>query len=126
MPRFVVLRHELSSEAERASHWDLMFESGGVLCTWALASEPDSTSPTDAEQLADHRLAYLDYEGPVSGARGSVTRWDWGDCELIEQSELRWRVHVQGRRLSGVFVIERAQPAGHSWRVSFGADPTSG
>ncbi len=28
--------------------------------------------------LPEHRLAYLDYEGPVSGNRGSVKRWDAG------------------------------------------------
>ena len=29
-----------------------------------------------AEALGDHRLDYLDYEGPVSGDRGLVSRWD--------------------------------------------------
>ena len=40
----------------------------------------------DAEVLPDHRLAYLDYEGPISGDRGSVTRWDRGTYDVEHQS----------------------------------------
>ena len=34
-----------------------------------------------ATALGDHRVAYLDYEGPVSGNRGTVRRWDHGSYE---------------------------------------------
>ena len=70
MPRFVVLEHVRPEDR----HWDLMLESGDALATWALKHSPDSAQPIAAEQLPDHRLAYLDYEGPISGGRGAVTR----------------------------------------------------
>ncbi len=75
MPRFVILCHE----NHRGAHFDFMLESGDVLKTWALPQPPASGVEIECEALADHRLAYLDYEGPVSGGRGSVARWDRGD-----------------------------------------------
>jgi len=89
VPRFVLLLHECPDERPRPTHCDLMLEAGDELQTWSLATLPcgwgglkgvkfaDSNSVA-AEQLADHRLAYLDYEGPVSGDRGSVKRLDFG------------------------------------------------
>src|SRR5204862_462785 len=72
MPRFVILEHD---HPER--HWDFMLEAGPVLRTWRLAKAPDATGIRIAAQpLGDHRALYLDYEGPLSGARGTVTRWD--------------------------------------------------
>ncbi|HEV2971076.1 MAG TPA: DNA polymerase ligase N-terminal domain-containing protein [Pirellulales bacterium] len=69
-------------------HWDLMLESGAALRTWALAAEPASDILIAAEQLPDHRLAYLDYEGPISGDRGTVIRWDAGHFELLSETPL--------------------------------------
>ena len=83
MPRFVILRHEGRDPEQPSVHWDLMLESGGILRTWALAALPAAGEPITAEQLPDHRLHYLDYEGPLSGNRGSVTRWDHGSFELV-------------------------------------------
>ena len=77
MPRFVILEHD-----HPRLHWDLMLEHEGALRTWRLASAPTRPGDViDAEALGDHRLAYLDYEGAVSGERGTVTRWDGGDYE---------------------------------------------
>jgi hypothetical protein len=75
-----------------------MLEVGEFLQTWALNELPrdwqldadhglsnSNSNSVDAERLADHRLAYLDYEGPVSGDRGSVRQLDAGTfCELQE------------------------------------------
>ena len=73
--RFVILRHDMPASAPRATHWDFMVESGeGVLRTWALEREPAAKVDIPALALADHRLAYLEYEGPVSGDQGHVTR----------------------------------------------------
>ena len=74
MPRFVILEHD-----HPALHWDLMLECGDVLKTWRLAAVPTSAGAIRAEPVPDHRRLYLDYEGPVSGNRGQVKRWDWGD-----------------------------------------------
>lgn len=55
-----------------------MLDAGDVLRTWALGERPDSRGVRPAERLADHRREYLTYEGPISGGRGTVSRWDEG------------------------------------------------
>lgn len=39
-----------------------------------------------AERLADHRAAYLEYEGEVTGGRGQVVRAASGDAEVLFES----------------------------------------
>jgi hypothetical protein len=94
MPRFVVLEHD-----HPFLHWDLMLEAAGALRTWRLADPP--TGPVSAEPLPDHRVEYLDYEGPVSGDRGQVRRWDAGMYEMVEQSSQAPRLIFHGQRLKG-------------------------
>jgi hypothetical protein len=106
MPRFVILRHETPPGYERPSHWDLMLESGGVLRTWALAKEPVVGSTQTVEPLGDHRIAYLDYEGPVSGGRGTVSRCDEGEYVVVEDSPARLQVNLIGRAVQAVLTIE--------------------
>ena len=79
--RFVVLHHQVPEEGDvaelvaRGSHYDLMLESNQILQTWALTKWPLAIGEsTAARELPPHRLAYLDYEGPISGNRGTVTR----------------------------------------------------
>jgi hypothetical protein len=102
MPRFVVLTHD-----HPVLHWDLMLEQGGFLRTWRLVRPPDEASQNDAEALPDHRRAYLDYEGPVSGDRGMVARWDAGTYETVESTNDRIVIQLAGRKLSGVASLER-------------------
>lgn len=78
MPRFVLLTHD-----HPVWHWDLMLERDGVLHTWRLNAEPLSTCRIIAMPLPDHRLMYLEYEGPVSQHRGTVQRWDHGEYEVV-------------------------------------------
>ena len=107
MPRFVVLRHSLPTESERPTHWDWMFETNGALETWAteplelpmdnidelLLTRPYSVR---AQRLQDHRLAYLDYEGPVSENRGSVARILQGTYSCLDQSRRQRQLAVSG------------------------------
>jgi hypothetical protein len=125
MPRFVVLRHEFPVDHPRATHWDLMLEWGTKLRTWALAEEPFSDVETEAEPLADHRLEYLDYEGPVSGNRGSVVRWDSGEYRLQASDDGLVDAVLAGKRLRGRLRLCKV-PESHFWRVSFSAEPTIG
>ena len=75
--RFVVLRHE----GVAPPHYDIMFESapGEALWTWRSEVWPLAEGAELVRQ-ADHRRLYLDYEGLVSGNRGSVTRFAEGEC----------------------------------------------
>ena len=131
MPRFVLLYHELPPHSGRSSHYDLMLERDGALRTWALEQEPQPGRETRATALADHRLAYLDYEGPVSNERGEVTRCDRGEYTSLDEAAGEWRVRLSGERFRGVLLLKRAadtaansaeEPAqegaaAHSWVV---------
>jgi hypothetical protein len=119
MPRFVVLEHELPADANRGRHWDLMLETDQALTTWAISQPPDTPCDIDALALPDHRLAYLDYEGPVSGNRGTVTRWDRGGYEMLERASGVTRVRLDGTRLRGVATLKTDD----AQRVSFSFEP---
>lgn len=105
MPRYVILRHELPPGNERASHYDVMFDTGETLRTWAIDAPPDLPQEQPAQKLPDHRRDYLTYEGPVSGNRGSVTRWDEGDYETKTDDGQAFVVEVTGQRLCGMIRI---------------------
>lgn len=74
MARFVILEHDHPTR-----HWDLLLESGDHLRAWRLAEAPTRQGQRmTIVPLPNHRLLYLEYEGPLSGERGSVQRWDAG------------------------------------------------
>jgi hypothetical protein len=102
MPRFVILEHDQPN-----LHWDFMLETGDVLRTWRLAEAPNFGTAIQATAIGDHRKLYLDYEGPVSGGRGSVTRWDDGTYDGIELADERVQARLCGRRLDAVILLER-------------------
>lgn len=110
MPRFVLLRHECPPEQGTSSHWDLMLERDGALMTWRLAALPAAGEPLAATRLADHRLAYLDVEGPVSGGRGEVQRVDKGEYLLLDETPSELQVELYGEKLNWRGVLPRAVP----------------
>ena len=105
--RFVVLRHEPGAAGPRKLHWDLMLEFGGSLRTWALEHEPHVKEEILADELPRHRLDYLDYEGPVSGGRGIVSRFDRGTFEVVEDSPDRFCADLNGELLRGRLELTR-------------------
>jgi hypothetical protein len=115
MPRFVVLEHD----SPRGLHWDLMLQQDQLLATWALAQPPDADGPVAAERLFNHRLVYLDYEGPVSDGRGNVTSWDQGTYEVRSRSEHVWTVLLAGRRLIGEATLRRMPGEETAWEFTF-------
>jgi len=118
MPRYVILRHEKPPEL----HFDLMLERDGVLKTWSLAQPPELGVEIEAEALPDHRLAYLDYEGPISGDRGFVTRWDRGNYDIERESESEMIVRFAGEKLVGRAVLCHVSNSENSWRLSVGSE----
>jgi DNA polymerase ligase (LigD)-like protein len=117
MPRFVILQHD-----HPELHWDLMLQAGTTLRTWRLARAPDKPGDTiEATAIGDHRPMYLDYEGPVSGGRGRVTRWDHGTYEEeiagSVRSEERIVVRLEGNHVQGIAVLERM--GGDRWSFQF-------
>jgi hypothetical protein len=106
MARFVVLEHDYPE-----LHWDFMLEVGSALHTWRLAQPPQSPGKAiETVRLADHRLEYLDYEGPVSGDRGTVRRWDRGSFEvLVNRAGEALRVRIVGENVCGVGILDLSE-----------------
>jgi hypothetical protein len=111
MPRFVILEHDYPER-----HWDFMLEMGEVLRTWKLSMPPRVGQPINAELSFDHRLHYLDYEGPISGNRGSVVRWDGGSFAWQEEGDTHLRVDLQGTRYAGA--VELVRQSDHKWHLT--------
>jgi len=112
--RYVVLRHT----GYGSDHFDLMIEpapGAERLLTWRSAAWPlaDGAALT---ALGSHRRAYLEYEGPVSGGRGTVSRVAEGRCH-VEQAEDGWLVEFDGGdawRLGDIARrMSRYDPASH-------------
>src|SRR5260370_21717475 len=119
MPRYVIVEHDWLTR-----HWDFMLEVGDALEAWKLPTPPAANVEISAEKTFDHRLMYLDYEGPISGDRGSVQRWDAGSYELIvEKSRARSKrdpidrrvIQLAGKRLEGM--LEMTCREGGNWTL---------
>lgn len=121
MPRYVVLRHETPLDHVRPLHWDLMLEAEGGLWTWALPAEPRLQQTLVAERLADHRTAYLDYEGPISRDRGEVRRIMQGDFAYQQVSDDCIELQVESGDLPARVRFLR-QADGQCWNVTFEED----
>ncbi|MEL7238710.1 MAG: hypothetical protein AAGK78_07595 [Planctomycetota bacterium] len=82
-------------------HHDLMIDLGGEgLATWRCPRWPmrdgDVLTP-----IAEHRRAYLEYEGPTASGRGSVRRVERGTCYIIDNC-VRFGMSETWWTLSGV------------------------
>ena len=106
MYRFVILYHQSPTE----DHWDVMLEMGSALTTWSIPPQslPGSPFVCPAIRLPDHRKHYLDYEGKVSGNRGTVSRIDAGTYEPL--SPTMFLLHeafiLHGTNFSGKLTVE--------------------
>ena len=120
MLRFVVLRHELPPDSPRGSHFDLMLEEGGTLRTWACDQLPALGQSVTAQRLPDHRLAYLNYEGPVAG-RGEVTRVIAGEYVFVAETEDELLVRLTGENIRALLSIQKLSEEPQRWRVSLAA-----
>ncbi|MCG6155579.1 DNA polymerase ligase N-terminal domain-containing protein [Rubinisphaera margarita] len=131
MPRFVILEHD-----HPFLHWDLMFEAGTVLRTWRL-TRPLGSNPAPsehdlhrtaevtripAEELPDHRMHYLDYEGPVSRNRGSVKQVESGWFHLLSATADCWELRLEGNHASGFVSLNRIAVDSAEWVLAFMPD----
>lgn len=110
MPRYVILSHD-----HPVPHFDLMLEAGLALRTWRLPSAPRPGQILAAEPLPDHRLTYLDYEGPVSGGRGTVRQWDAGCYDVLAETSSVLAVLLRGRVLRAQAVYSESEGVA-AWR----------
>jgi hypothetical protein len=114
--RFAILEHRWDGV-----HWDFLVEDGPALRTWAVDSPIVEGVDLPARELPAHRLLYLDYEGEISGGRGTVKRLDEGTCEALEWGDDRVRLAIKGGQLVGLVelwcVVEEGR---RSWRFRLG------
>lgn len=117
MDRFVILEHRWNGV-----HWDLMLQHGAVLRTWALDELPIPGRDVAARALADHRVIYLEYEGPISGDRGTVRRIDTGCYKAREWSKDRVVVELAGSTFRGELELRLNVTPGFAarWLVRLG------
>jgi hypothetical protein len=114
--RFAILEHDWNGV-----HWDFLVEDGPSLRSWAIDSPIVEGVDLPARSLPTHRAIYLEYEGEVSGGRGTVRRWDWGTCEVVEWSEERVKLTVRGGQLVGSVEVWRVEEEGRPcWRFRLG------
>lgn len=123
MPRYVILEHDWPEQ-----HWDFMLEAGPVLETWKLSAAPAPGISIPAEKSFDHRLMYLDYEGPISGDRGTVIRWDAGSYEMLSETSRarstqendRRVIQLRGTRMQGK--VEWTCQCEPNWIIRFSGE----
>jgi len=108
--RFVILKHD-----HPHLHWDFMLEVDDALRAWRLAERPVCGKQIAAEYTFEHRLMYLDYEGPVSNNRGSVKRWDGGVYRqfLTADQANALELELDGGRICGRVRLTRQ--SGNHW-----------
>ncbi|MCL2646262.1 MAG: hypothetical protein FWD61_04545 [Phycisphaerales bacterium] len=101
--RFVVLLHERHGEGGGA-HYDFFLEVPGreKLMAWRVSRGPEEWGKVDdkelgVERIADHRKVYLEYEGEISGGRGTVKRVAEGVARVVKMTEKEIRVRVEGK-----------------------------
>src|SRR5437762_283934 len=137
MPRFVLLYHDCLPNYVRPPHWDFMLESADMLRTWALeqlphnwlaawsrtaAADPRCPSIADGNAvsvalLGGHRLEYLEFEGSLSGERGSVMRVAAGTYSTEYESADRWQITLSGTEISGQLQISRLSSTDPEWTL---------
>ncbi len=120
LPRFVILEHDYPLR-----HWDFMLENGDRLRAWKLLDNPEDLLKQSkqgfsirANTAQNHRLIYLDYEGPVSSNRGFVTQFDKGTFDWVENNNEQVKIHLNGQRLKGIAELTKDNIL-DDWHLAF-------
>lgn len=108
---FVVQEHWAT-----AHHFDLRLEVDGAMRSWAVPKEPsmDPAVKRLAIEVADHSIAYNEFEGEIDGGRVEI--WDRGSYEQggrVPWPEALERGHavfvLHGEKLRGGFALQRTR-----------------
>src|SRR5262245_48918907 len=144
MARMVLLLHELP---DGSSHYDWMIQKPSVPVVGAVRGTGAEPGPEErclitfrvteridlpqvqgflAERLADHRYAYLDYEGPISGNRGSVRRMAEGFVQSVEELAKEGTISVRCSFAGGGEGVWNGVLLGDRWRFAALRSPSAG
>jgi DNA ligase D-like protein (predicted 3'-phosphoesterase) len=108
---FVVQEHWAT-----AHHFDLRLEVDGAMRSWAVPKGPsmDPAVKRLAIEVADHSIAYNEFEGEIDGGRVEI--WDRGSYEQggrVPWPEALERGHavfvLHGEKLEGGFALQRTR-----------------
>lgn len=105
--RYAILRHEGIDDP----HFDLLFETapGSMLAAWRSPCWPlEMDRPI--QRLPDHRPMYLDYEGEISGGRGSVTRAKGGSHIVRQDHPVLLIIELDDGTVLRLFRSEESYP----------------
>jgi bifunctional non-homologous end joining protein LigD len=124
--RYVVHRHHATR-----LHWDVRLEMRGILASWAVPNGPplEAGKRRLAVHTEDHPIEYLTFHGviPDGYGAGSMTIWDTGTYEMIEEKPNELKIRMKGTRLDGEWVIvQTRQNEGRDWlMIKHGTPPKS-
>lgn len=109
-PVYVIHEHH----AKRL-HWDLRFEMGNVLKSWALPKgAPMEGERRLAVQVEDHPVEYAAFEGTIPEGNygaGKVMIWDSGTFDIESRKEKKIIINIHGRKLKGRYCLLFFKPA---------------
>ncbi|HTV48756.1 MAG TPA: hypothetical protein VMG59_09975 [Phycisphaerae bacterium] len=120
--RYAILRHSRQQDV----HWDLLLElpERALLATWQMHTDPAGWNgsskgefSTTVRALPDHRRIYLEYEGPISGDRGQVTRVEEGQFQLLEIMENKLVMELSGKSFHGRIELTLMDSAAGLWQL---------
>ncbi len=93
-------------------HYDLRLEMEGVLKSWAVPKTPP-IKPGEkklAVSVEDHPVDYVTFEGVIPAGEygaGTVEIWDKGTYTLLERTDRKIAIDIQGERLQGIYYLIR-------------------
>src|SRR5207247_2118280 len=122
--RYVVHRHHATR-----LHWDVRLEMRGILASWAVPNGPplEAGKRRLAVHTEDHPIEYLTFHGviPDGYGAGTMTIWDTGTFETLEEKDDELKIKFAGKRLVGEWVLVKTrQNEGRDWlMIKHGTPP---
>jgi hypothetical protein len=125
----VQLRHRLPDGSEHVD-WMIAQDPRGEapLLTFRLPGRVDELAAGDtmaAERIADHRPAYLTFEGALGADRGTVTRLARGTIVSLARAGEAWRLGISWEG-SGHQRLRLRETGSGLWEVSCGGSEEGG
>src|SRR3989454_817128 len=122
--RYVVHRHHATR-----LHWDVRLEMRGILASWAVPQGPplEAGKRRLAVHTEDHPIEYLTFHGviPDGYGAGTMTMWEGGTYEALEEKDDKYKLGFGGERLRGEWVLVKTrQNEGRDWlMIKHGTPP---